>query len=554
MSRLGERPPHARPHRMGRREAVATLLGAPLAAAACDYLPTRSFDGALRGGAHQVGHRLRGATIEGAPGPVRRVGVAIVGAGPAGLSAAWRLERLGYRDFVVLDLEPQPGGTSAYGTDGVVPYPWGAHYVPVPADENPGLERLLGEVGALARPTAGEGPVEGREGVVVRAPEERLFVDGRWYEGLYPGVRAGPSDVAELRRFEAEMRRLGRLVDGRGRRAFTIPIAKGSDDADLTQLDTKSAAAYLADEGYRSPLLGWYADYACRDDYGLSLDQTSAWALVFYFASRLSPEGERDAPLLTWPEGNGRLVRHMAGVAGRRVELGRLVTDVRVRDDGVDLAVYDARTGGMSRVAAEHAILAVPRFVAARIVRDRELPGGSQDFSYGSWVVANLHLRARPRSEGFAFAWDNVLFDSPSLGYVVATHQTLRDLGPTIWTYYQPLTDAEPGAARQKLLELSHGDFCDAIMTDLGRAHGDLERHVERIDVWRWGHAMVRPVPGFLWGAARRAARRPLGRVAFAHSDLSGLALFEESQYHGVMAAETVLRALGRELSPLYGG
>jgi hypothetical protein len=56
---------------------------------------------------------------------------------------------------------------------------------------------------------------------------------------------------------------------------------------------------------------------------------------------------------------------------------------------------------------------------------------------------------------------------------------------------------------------------------------------------------MVRPGPGFIWSAARKRAAEPLGRVHFAHSDLSGVGLFEEAQDHGVRAAEEVLRAEG---------
>jgi hypothetical protein len=158
-------------------------------------------------------------------------------------------------------------------------------------------------------------------------------------------------------------------------------------------------------------------------------------------------------------------------------------------------------------------------------------------------MVANLHLRGRPKSAGFPFAWDNVLFDSPSLGYVVATHQALVDGGPTIWTYYQPFVDGDPRAARERLAAADHAGFCDAILADLGRAHRGLEPLVERIDVWRWGHAMVRPSPGFIWGPDRRRAAEPYGRVHFAHSDLSGLALFEEALDHGVRAAEEVTLA-----------
>jgi protoporphyrinogen oxidase len=535
---------------MHRREALAVLLGAPLAASACRHLPRRTIAGSIRGGAHDVGHRLRGATVEQASGAPRRVGVVIVGAGPAGLSAAWRLERLGHHDFVIFELEAQAGGTSAFGTDGVCAYPWGAHYVPVPGPENRALVALLGEMGAV---TAGP-PPEGVEGQLVRQPEERLFVKGRWHEGLFPHALASPEDVRQVRRFTAETSALAGLRDGRGRRAFTLPVGLCSEDADLTRLDRLSAGEWLRDRGYTSDLLRWYVDYACRDDYGLGVDQTSAWAMLFYFASRVTGPEKESAPLLTWPEGNGRIVRHLANVAGTRLRLGQLATDVVPDDAGVDVSVLDTRSGVLGRYRADAVILAIPQFVAARVLRSYRdaMPSHVAAFSYGSWLVANVHLSARPASPGFPFAWDNVLFDSPSLGYVVATHQTLRDLGPSVWTYYQPLIDADPGEARRKLLGLEHREICDAVVADLARAHRGLEEVIERIDVWRWGHAMVRPVPGFLWGEARAKAREPRGRVFFAHSDLSGLALFEEAQYHGIIAAEAVLRHAGREVTSMY--
>jgi hypothetical protein len=71
---------------------------------------------------------------------------------------------------------------------------------------------------------------------------------------------------------------------------------------------------------------------------------------------------------------------------------------------------------------------------------------------------------------------------------------------------------------------------------------------VERIDVYLWGHAMVRPRPGFCWSEALAASRRPLGRVHFAHTDLSGMALFEEAQYWGIHAAEVILKERGHTL------
>ena len=168
---------------------------------------------------------------------------------------------------------------------------------------------------------------------------------------------------------------------------------------------------------------------------------------------------------------------------------------------------------------------------------------------YGAWMVANLTLRDRPESRGFPTAWDNVLYDSPSLGYVVATHQTGRDHGPTVYTYYLPLTDDDPRVARRRLLETPWERWVEIVLDDLGPAHGGLRQLVERVDVYLWGHAMVRPRPGTMWSAGLAAAARPAGRLHFAHTDLSGMALFEEAQYHGVRAAEEILSARGERFT-----
>ena len=173
-----------------RRELLALLLGAPLAAHACRR-PRRECAGRIRGGAVEAGHRLRDATVERASGPARASAwrssaLGPPGSAPHGGSSAW-----GYRDFVVFELEPQFGGTSAYGTDGVVPYPWGAHYLPVPDPNNRALVTLLDEIGALERGPNGE--LRGKEELRIREPEERLFFDGSWHAGLFPesGASAG---------------------------------------------------------------------------------------------------------------------------------------------------------------------------------------------------------------------------------------------------------------------------------------------------------------------------------------------------------------------------
>jgi hypothetical protein len=64
------------------------------------------------------------------------------------------------------------------------------------------------------------------------------------------------------------------------------------------------------------------------------------------------------------------------------------------------------------------------------------------------------------------------------------------------------------------------------------------------------GHAMVRPAPGAISSTERAhiAAQQksPDARLAFANSDLSGISIFEEAQYHGVTAAESILKRISR--------
>lgn len=523
-----------------RRELLAALVGAPLAAAACRRRPRRHA-GRIVGARDDLGHRVLSGSASSVASSPERVPIVIVGAGPSGLSAAWQLERAGEKRFLVLDLEPRAGGTSTFGTDGVVAHPWGAHYVPVPAAHQSDLIALLEEIAAVSR--APDGRVNGVEGALVRAPEERHFVDGAWHEGLFPASRATAQDLAELARFEKEMTRLATLRDGRGRRAFTLPVRDCSDEAELAALDRISAERWLADNGYRSPLLRWYVEYACRDDYGSLLANTSAWAMLFYFAARRESDGS-SAPFLTWPEGNGRIVEHLRRGVGERLLVNQLVLDVLPREDGVELTVFDAQLRKTRTYLADDVVLAIPKLVVRRIVRPFRdaAPPHLAEFHYSAWLVANLHLSGRPRSSGFPFAWDNVLFDSPSLGYVVASHQALADLGPTVWTYYRPFAELGEHSARRVLQDLDHATAAEAIVADLGRAHPDLEDHIERIDVYRWGHAMVTPRPGFVWSEARRAAQAPLGRVVFAHSDLSAIPLFEEAFDRGLIAANAVLQ------------
>jgi hypothetical protein len=118
-----------------------------------------------------------------------------------------------------------------------------------------------------------------------------------------------------------------------------------------------------------------------------------------------------------------------------------------------------------------------------------------------------------------------------------------------VFTYYYPLCDEDPRVARTRLLETDWREWADVVLTDLTRAHPDIRNLVERLDVMRWGHAMIRPRTGFVWGPARKEGAKPFRSIHFAHSELSGVALFEEAFDVGLRAANEALGGF-----PFLGG
>ncbi len=539
---------------LSRRELIAAFLGSAVAASACRRSPPsrREVPGAIIDRAFAAGHKLRDGGPLPRPAELQRVDVAIVGGGAAGLSAAWRLASAGVRDLVVLEVDEALGGTARSGNNGVIAFPWGAHYLPAPLEATGPLSRLLSSVGALEGQD-GEGRPIYAEQHLVGDPEERVFYRGHWYEGLYLRGGASPEDLAELERFNGLMNGFASARDGRGRKAFTVPHLSGSDDAEWTVLDKLSMAQWLEQEGFRSPRLRWWVDYGCRDDFGAKATEISAWAGIFYFSARQDGE-RRSAGVLTWPEGNGRLISELSRAVPReRQRMEVLVHTVSPTPAGVEVLAIGADGAPVGFLARE-VVIASPRFVTRRIYAPwrTAAPDDGDTFAYAPWVVANLTLKSSPESRGYPLAWDNVLYESESLGYVVATHQLerMRDQGPTVWTWYYPCVGRDVVAERKRVQSATLQDWQALAMADLAPAHHGLAEVVERIDVFRHGHAMARPRPGSLFSPARVASRLdPEPRVHLAHSDLSGLPLFEEANHLGVLAAERVLSGLGVQAS-----
>lgn len=459
-------------------------------------------DDFLRG--HQLRDRARFATAS----RTVKMPIVIVGAGMAGLCAAWRLSKRSFQDYVLLEMEQQAGGNSRSGQNVVSAYPWGAHYVPVPNAKAPLTRELFEEFGLIRN-----GVWDERQ--LCFSPQERLFIHGQWQEEIEPQDGLTSRDREQFKRFGDRMRVFGATGE------FTIPIVT---EPRSSPLDAITMAEWMRRERFDSPYLNWYVNYACRDDYGALARDTSAWAGVHYFASRAP---EEKGPL-TWPEGNGWIVKRLLQRVGSRLQTNAMVH--RIRKDGTRWRV----AAGDTEYLADSVIFAAPTFLAPYLM-DPAPPVPKREYS--PWMTANLTIERPPSANGAELAWDNVIYDSPALGYVVATHQSLRtQQDRSVWTYYWSLAEGSPAANRQLLLDKDWAYWREAILNDLSRAHPEIRQIVSRIDVMRFGHAMARPTPGFLSAIAPKAER-----LYFANSDLSGFSIFEEAQHRGVIAADRAL-------------
>jgi len=531
---------------LSRRELLSTFLGAPFALAACRATnsPVRFPEGEIVGQSAALGHVLRENRVFEVPVENwRNVKIAIVGGGIAGLSAGWKVSKQAVNDFVILELEKETGGTSRSGEGHPVNYPWGAHYLPVPFQENSELIGLLDEM-SLTEGRGADGGVLIKEQFLCREPEERVFYKGRWYDGLYLHVGESEDDKRQYSEFQKQIDRWVNWRDGKGRRAFVVPSAMASDDAEVTALDKISFADWLRQNGLNSERLIWYCDYACRDDYGLKLEQTSAWAGLFYFCSRVRKQGDESQPFITFPEGNGKFVNHLAASVQDNILRSHMVVSIVPNENGVD--VICLADGELRGFHCEKVIYASPVFTAPYVIRGfrENAPFAADQFQHNAWFVANLFLKDRPKSRfarDFPLAWDNVIYESPSLGYVNSTHQKGIDYGPAVFTYYYPMCHEPDG--RTKLFNYEWRDLADVCLTDIARAHPEIYDLTTRIDIMRWGHAMISPRPGFIFGGEREKAMKPYRNIHFAHTDLSGIALFEEAFYHGLGAASDIFTA-----------
>ncbi|MBY0546375.1 MAG: FAD-dependent oxidoreductase [Candidatus Obscuribacterales bacterium] len=531
------------------------IVGAAAAAGAAKVLLDRReeklpFPCRMLGPSMAKGHKIRNgsaAELVAKTSPTSSREIVIVGGGIAGLSAAWWLKKQGITDFTVLEMENEVGGNSSSGRNDTSAYPWGAHYIPLANEESSYVRTFFEEEGIIQAMKGGK-PVY-NELYLCHEPQERLFKDGIFSEGLVPKRGLQPADKVEMERFFNLVTELRKTRGNDGRFAFAIPIELSSRDVQWRSLDQISMADWLAQQGFKSAPLLWYIDYCCRDDYGSLGRNVSAWAGLHYFAGRRGAAANAEMnSVVTWPEGNGYVVECLRKRLEPHLQTGSPAVSIR-SSNGKLHTVHLNKDDSRQCIESNYVIFCAPRFISPYIISGYVSPlqGQTNAPSYAPWLVANITLKGIPVARGAELSWDNVAYRSPSLGYVVANHQDITTgRNNLVVTYYRPLADEAPAAARRKLSETAAMEWANIIAQELERMHPGITRQILSMDLWPWGHGMISPAPGYIWGTVREKMTHSHGNIFFAHSDISGISNFEEAQYRGVEAAKAILARRGQ--------
>lgn len=491
----------------------------------------------ITGTNHVLGHRL---WLKNFPKPttIIETDYVIIGSGITGLSAGRQLNKRGKSNYIILELENSTGGNSNYKQNIHSKYPIAAHYLPLPNIEDKELLSFLEESDIITH-FENDLPVF-NENYMCYDPKERLFIKNNWQEDLIPKYSISLNTEKEINRFFSLMNEFKSSKDTLGKYHFFLPICNASSENKYHYLDEITMKEWMLNNKFTDKDLWTYIDYCCKDDFGIGIDFISAWAGIFYFAARKHNSSQSDA-VLTWPEGNGKLKDLLEQFSKEKIKTQQLVYSIEKKDAFVSVYTFNSKENKSILYKAKKVICCTPQYITKYLIKEK---AKFKSFEYSPWFTATITFKKDVIfNDNLPLCWDNVIHEGKGLGYIYNQHQTYNQIiNHKVITFYYAFSGSDSTKERKKLYQMSEEKLKEIIFSDLTIAHPLIENDILEIDIFKIGHGMISPRPGFIFGNEKQEAKKSINQlIYFAHSDLSGISVFEEAFHQGINIVNELL-------------
>jgi hypothetical protein len=437
----------------------------------------------------------------GIPAPAETAQVVIVGGGIAGLAAANALRDL---NPIVLEQSTQFGGNAKGERWGDLEYGIGSAYIADPDAGSP-LDKLLAELGLRERTRLND-PAE--EGVVLT-------------DKVVPAFWKGGTDPARA----AEFIRVRKQLIELGHEAYpAIPPRNAEEMARVEALDRMSFAQWARKNlGKLHPHVEELFHEYCEDAFACRYDEVSAAQAINFIIPDL-------VGVLALPGGNGAISEALYKKLSRELKTGSLragsfVADVALNSEGVRVA-YEDPEGNLRSIQARACVVAAPKFIAARVVRDmpKNQHHAVAKLRYRAFLVANVLVKGVARSPWLGMfrlrgehGPKEQAFSTVVHGAWAGDHRA-HDSSLTLYKSY-PHDHGRGELNGKHAFEHARKSF-EGDLPILLRALGLDESRVAGLRIARWGHAIPAAVKGMLVdGVAREAAAPVGGRIFLGQQD-----------------------------------
>lgn len=294
--------------------------------------------------------------------------VAIIGAGPAGLTCAHKLLSLGVDKIAIFDSNNQAGGScrsldpsqgrsySGYVSQNI---PWAAGRLSLPDLHDEELLQVL-QSQQIIESFDAAGKPQYNDDILAVYPQERLLNFGRWIFGNYDNTDLLLQNLETQRhyaeKFDNFLTQMEQKRGHDGKLYFTTPNNLVSEEAKI--LDRLTLKEYLLKQNVLSEAIEQFIDRITYSESGLSSSQISAWVGMYQLCRDKVRLMQPQRIFLTWERGCARLLDSLYKKLRPLVKTSSMVVSLSEKPQNIELTYLNLKEKQRELVVAKEIVFA----------------------------------------------------------------------------------------------------------------------------------------------------------------------------------------------------